>query len=191
MQLKYSLTVAAFLASTVVSTAALAGPNYNHAGVALGVTEVDDDNGDTDGEGIRVDGSFSPAPYLHIIGSFSSWEYDGPLERTDFTIGGGAHAPISPDTDLVGELFYVDREWEANGFDNDTDGLGLRAGIRTVAVPKLDLGGGLVHYDLDEDDDTGVYGTAYYKFVPEIAAGGELEITDNQQTLLLGGRYHF
>lgn len=191
MRLKYSLTIATLCASTLLSTAAWAGPNYNHAGLALGVTEVDEGNTDTDGEGIRVDGSFSPARFLHLIGSFSSWEYDGPLERTEFTIGAGGHAPISRDTDLVGELFYVDREWETRGIDEDTDGIGLRAGIRSVAVPKLDLGGGLVHYELDEQDDTGVYGEAYYKFVPEIAAGGELELTDDQETLLLGGRYHF
>ncbi|MBA1147623.1 hypothetical protein H0Z60_11225 [Ectothiorhodospiraceae bacterium WFHF3C12] len=191
MRIKYSLTTVALLAATAMTTAAWAGPNYNHAGVSLGLTEIDDGNADTDGDGIRVDGSFSPAPYLHVLGSFSSWDYDGSLERTDFTIGAGGHAPISPTTDLVGELFYLDREWESNGRDEDTDGLGLRAGVRTSAVPQLDLGGGLVHYELDDDDDTGIYGTAYFKFVPEIAAGAELELTDEQETLLLGGRYYF
>lgn len=191
MRMKYSLYATAMLAALNLSPAA-AGPDYDHAGLSLGLTEVDDrGGGDTDGEGIRVDGAFSPIRHLHVFGSLSSWDYDGPLERTDFTLGAGGHAPISPDTDLVGELFYIDREWEYRNSEDDTDGLGLRAGIRSAAVSGMDLGAGLVHYELDDEDDTGVYGTAYYRFVAEIAAGGEIEVTDEQQTLLLGGRYYF
>lgn len=185
-----SLTLTALMGAALFSAGALAGPNYNHAGLALGLTELDED--DRDGDGIRIDGSFSPIRHLHFTGSFSSWDYDGPVERTDFTIGAGGHLPVSPSTDVVGELFYIDREWETGGGNEvDRDGLGLRAGVRSMATRQLDVGGGLVHYDLDDNDDTGVYGTAYYKFVPELAAGGEVEVTDDQQTVLLGGRYHF
>lgn len=190
MRWKNSLTIAAAVGVALFSADTLAGPNYNHAGLALGVTEIDDS--DNDGDGLRVDGSFAPARYFHVLGSYSSWDYDdGGVERSDFTIGAGGRAPISRSTDVVGELFYVDREWSYNGNDDDDDGFGFRAGVRSMVTGQLDLGGGLVHYDMDEDDETGLYGEAYYKFVPEIAAGAELEATDENQTMLLGGRFHF
>lgn len=191
MSWKSSLTLSALFGVALFSTGALAGPNYNHAGLSLGLSEFDGTNDDVDGDGIRVDGSFAPTPYMHVLGSFSSWDYDDDWERTDFTLGAGGHFPIASTTDVVGELFYVNREWEFGNSDEDTDGFGLRAGLRSTPVRQLDVGGGLVHYELDDEDDTGVYGTAYYKFVPEIAAGGEIEITEDQETVLIGGRYYF
>jgi len=171
------------------SSGAFAGPSYNHAGVALGATNLDD--GDRDGNGIQVDGSFAPTQYVHVFGSYASWDFDGPVDRSDYTVGAGVHPPISASTDVVGELFYTDREYDTPGNDHSNDGLGLRAGLRSMVTPRFDVGGGLVHYNLDNNDETGVYGTAYYKIVPEVAAGGQVELTDDQSTLLLGGRYYF
>lgn len=191
MRWNKSLIVVSMLGAALFSfsSGVFAGPSYNHAGVALGATNLDD--GDRDGNGIQVDGSFAPTQNVHVFGSYASWDLDGPVDRSDYTVGAGVHPALSPSTDVVGELFYTDREYDTPGNDHGNDGLGLRAGLRSMVTPRFDVGGGLVHYNLDENDATGIYGTAYYKIVPEVAAGGQVELTDEQSTLLLGGRYYF
>ncbi|MGD8430599.1 MAG: hypothetical protein PVH31_09330 [Ectothiorhodospiraceae bacterium] len=184
----YGLALAAVLTAAAGEVAA-ADLSYNHLGLGVGNIELDDS--DADGTGFSVDGSFAIHPNAYLIGRYANWDLDGP-DREDFRVGGGLHTPLQSNVDLIGELFYENRDYDINGRgDDDNDGLGLRGGVRAKAAPRLELDGGAVYYALDEDDAAGVWGEAWYDVTQPIQAGLQAELTDEESIISLGGRYRF
>lgn len=167
-----------------------AGPSYNHLGISVADIELDDN--DIDGDGFRIDGAFLVHPNIYLLGQYANWDLDGSLDREDFRGGVGLRAPLQANADVIGELFYENREYDSGrGRDRDDDGLGLRAGVRAAAARRVELEGGAIFYDLDHDDEFGLYGRAWYEIVTPFLVGADLELTDEQTILGLNGRFRF
>jgi len=169
---------------------ATAQPSYDHIGLGAGLIELDD--GNRDGEGLAVDGQFSIADNVYLLARYAVWDLDGGVDRDDLRLGGGLHAPVSERLDLVGELFYESRELELRGGrERDNDGLGLRGGVLGSLSDAVTVGGGVVYYDLDDDEEAGIYGEAWIDVARSVQVGGEAELGDEQDLITVGARLRF
>lgn len=180
----------AVAALSLAGGSAFAEPSYNHVGLGVGLIEIDDSN--RDGEGFVLDGKFSIADNAYLLGRFAAWDLDRGLDRDDLRLGAGLHAPVNRRLDLVGELFYESRELELrNGRERDNDGFGLRGGVLGSLSTGVTAGGGIIYYDLDDDEEVGIYGEAWVDVSRAVQVGGELELGDEQELVTVGGRLRF
>lgn len=187
--MRHSIAIAAASAALVAGPVA-AEPSYDHVGLGVGLIELDDSG--RDGDGGVLDGSVSIGRNAYLLGRYASWDLDGGADREDWRLGGGLHAPLNRDIDLLGELFYENRELEPRrGRDRDNDGFGLRGGVRGTIGPGVTLGGGAVYYDLDDDEEVGLYGEAWVDVARNFQVGGDLELGDEQEIITVGGRLRF
>ncbi|PWG61256.1 hypothetical protein [Sediminicurvatus halobius] len=180
---------AAAAAATLAAGTAAAEPSYDHVGLGVGLIELDER--DRDGEGLVLDGKFSIGPNAYLLGRYAAWDLDAGVDREDFRLGGGLHGPISRNFDLIGELFYENRELERGASERDDDGFGLRGGVLGTISPGVTLGGGAVYYDLDSDEELGLYGETWVDVGRRVQVGGELELGDEQELLTVGARLRF
>lgn len=184
---RYTVLTAAALG--LAAGTAAAEPSYNHGGLGVGLIELDDSH--RDGEGLVLDGELSIGPHAYLLGRYAAWDLDAGVDREDLRFGGGLHGPLNREFDLVGELFYENRELERGGADRDNDGFGLRAGVLGGVSPGVTFGGGAVYYDLDDDEELGVYGEAWVDVGQRLQVGGEVELGDEQELLTAGARLRF
>lgn len=169
---------------------ALAEPSYDHVGLGVGLIEID--RGDRDGDGLVLDGQASIHPNFYLLGRFAGWGLDRGADRDDLRLGAGAHTELNRDVDVVGEVFYEDQELELrSGRDVDDDGFGLRGGVLAGVSPGVSVGGGVVYYDLDSDEDVAAYGEAWVDVASSVQVGGELELGDEQELITVGARLRF
>ena len=74
--------------------------------------------------------------------------------------------------------------------------LAERAGFDSFEVharrrEPLELNGGIKYVDIDDEDDTSFYLGALYDVIPNLALGGDVEISDDATVIFLKGRYYF
>lgn len=83
-----------------------------------------------------------------VFGGLSSDNVD----ISAYTLGLGAHLPISSRTDFVTEVSYIKNEIGFRGFNQDADGYGVDAGIRTMLSDSVELAAGVNYVDGDDID---------------------------------------
>jgi len=135
---------------------------------------------DQSGSGVRLAGSLAVLDNLAAFGELSTNDH---LDQ--FGVGALFHSPLQRNLDFFGGASI---EHADNGHDSDT-GIGLRAGLRWVALPKLELAPE-VRYVSALDGATSLRLNAVYDIAPHVMVQGAVQVGDDQR-FELGLRYDF
>lgn len=160
-----NVKVSGFIMAVGVSSLLLAGTasaqqsalsyNYIEGNVTKG--EISDFDFTT----IGAELSIALGDALFVKGSVAEGESDDKIfggqfsdniDISAYTLGLGAHLPISSRTDFVTEVSYIKNEVGYRGFDQDADGYGVEAGIRTMLSDSVELAGSVNYVDGDDID---------------------------------------
>lgn len=169
-------------------------PSYNYANAGFQIVELDAGGGaDVDGDGFVFGGSYEVSPEWHLVGSYSSTDFDFGVDVTQLQIGGGFHTEISPQTSAFVDLTWVRAEVDAGIFGSvDDTGYGLTIGLRSNVSDQLELAGGLAYVDFgDGGDSTALGGAAWYKVGETIALGIQASFDEDVVSYGFGARLYF
>jgi hypothetical protein len=146
-----------------------------------------------DSGGIELGGSIEVASRIHVFGAYQDWEVDDDFDRTAFHVGGGYHWTLSPRTDFVAKLAYVqtDLDLSSQGSDLDEEGLIASGEFRAWVGQRLELSGELFFDDSLDDLETVVELGAQLHRKNTLSFGGRVRIDEEDTTLLLGARFYF
>lgn len=135
---------------------------------------------DQNGSGVRVEGSANVLPNLAAFANFSTNN-----DLNQFGVGALFHTPLRQGLDLTAgaSLEHLD-----TGDDSDT-GVGLRAGLRWAAAPKLELDPE-IRYVSAHEDATSFRFNALYSLAPRLSLQGAAQVGDDER-FEAGLRYDF
>ncbi len=181
--MKRSLLALALVA--IMPFAAHADDKLSYSYVEADYLNVD---GDADGFGLRGSLEFGDSG-LYGFGGYSNVEVDDfDIDVDTYDLGLGYAHDLSTNTDLIGEVAYLNSE--AEGFD--VDGWRASAGIRGSFTPDFEGLAKVNYIDGDElDGDFSATLGAQYKFTPMWGITGEVELADDSEAYLLGVRASF
>ncbi|MFK7889043.1 MAG: outer membrane protein [Gammaproteobacteria bacterium] len=151
-------------------------------------TEIDDIN--VDGDGLVFAGSYNVQGNWLIVGSFTALDFDGNVDGSTLTVGGGYVWPVDPRFDLFATASIVRSKVEAGDFDDSETGFALVGGIRSKFTDQLEGRAELTYVDINDSDVSILLGGDYY-FTPQFAAGITLNLSGDDDTLTIGGRWFF
>jgi hypothetical protein len=167
------------------------------------------DTNDHDGDGgFKIDGSYQITDNIFAFGSYDKWDFEKPKPTylrpgwvqtyvkpkvTKFQIGGGYIFPLHENWDLYGAASLIRSEWDAGKASEDKTSLGIKAGVRGMVIPKLEV---RASAGLDNTADAydankfiGEIGTSFY-FIPSASVGLDVSFGGGIR-MMLGGRYSF
>jgi hypothetical protein len=188
------LAVAATLAG--VASAQAGDLSYSYAEGGFGV--VDFDAISEEGDGFFLGGSLGfGTNWLGFVEyGMSSFDAAGAEADVDeLQLGFGSHFPLSDGLDFVGRLAYVDQSVEVStpfgSASADENGYMLSAGLRGMAVDRLDLMGAIEYVDVGESDDTGLALRGLYQFTDMFSLGARIDMSDDVTQYGVFGRFTF
>ena len=171
--------------------------SYSYAEGGFGIVDVDAFS--EDGDGYFVGGSlgFGTNWLGYVEYSVASFDEGGAEADVDeIQIGFGGHFPMNDDVDFIGKLAYVDQSIDVSvpGFGSASDsesGYMLSAGVRGVAVGRLDLTGEIQYVDVGESDDTGLALRGLYAFTDMFSLGARVGMSDDVTEYGVFARFTF
>ena len=168
------------------------GMSYSYVEAAYIDTEIEVGSTDVDGDGIGLTGSAALNDTVFLTASYGTQDFDFGIDLDQWSVGVGAHTPLSDSVDLVGSISYVDAEVDTSFGSADDDGYLLTAGVRAQVAPNVELEGGISFIDLDEsgDETALVFGGRYY-FTEQFAVGAGVSIADDTTGWNIGARLEF
>ncbi len=147
-------------------------PTYNFMNGGFQRVDLDGNGIDVDGDGFAIGGAFEVADNWHIVGGYSSTEFDFGVDLNQLKVGVGYHTDISDVTNFFVDALFVDAEVDTGGFGSvDENGFGLAIGLRSNLSDTLELEGSITHVDLGDADGTTFAAAGWYKFSREFAIG--------------------
>lgn len=168
MKLKSLLTISAFTAIGLISSAQASDFNYNY--VEGSYSALNDEF--IDGA-FNVKGSYDITENINIIGGYTKYNIPDDIngDADNYKIGIGYHTPITEKTDLVTDISYqaVNVEDNDTGESLEASGVGVKLGVRHKFSDSIEANASLEHVKLDED---------------------EYDMSGTGTTIDLGGRYH-
>jgi hypothetical protein len=188
--MRFGVQLAAIGGALAAASAAAQEANrplpYDYVFANYAMTELDSG-------GIEVGGSIEVASRIHVFGAYQDWEVDDDFDRTAFHVGGGYHWTLSPRTDFVAKLAYVqtDLDLSSQGSDLDEEGLIASGEFRAWVGQRLELSGELFFDDSLDDLETVVELGAQLHRKNTLSFGGRVRIDEEDTTLLLGARFYF
>jgi hypothetical protein len=188
--MRFGVQLAAIGGALAAASAAAQEANrplpYDYVFANYAMTELDSG-------GIEVGGSIEVASRIHVFGAYQDWEVDDDFDRTAFHVGGGYHWTLSPRTDFVAKLAYVqtDLDLSSQGSDLDEEGLIASCEFRAWVGQRLELSGELFFDDSLDDLETVVELGAQLHRKNTLSFGGRVRIDEEDTTLLLGARFYF
>lgn len=173
------------LALVAIAPFAAADDKLSYSYVEADYLNVD---GDADGFGVRGSFEFADSGF-YGFGGYNSVELDDFDVNVDtYDLGLGYAYDMSPNTDLIGELAYMNSD--ADGFD--VDGIRASFGVRGSFSPAFEGLAKVNYIDGDEiDGDYSVTVGAQYKFNPTWGIVGEVEAGNDAEAYTLGVRASF
>lgn len=109
-----------------------------------------------------------------------------------YTLGLGAHLPISSRTDFVTEVSYIKNEIGYRGFNQDADGYGVDAGIRSMLNESVELAASVNYVDGDDiDGEIGFSADARFYFSPRLSLSVGYAERDEIDGVTAGLRFNF
>jgi hypothetical protein len=165
-----------------------AGPKYTY--IEGGYTAIDIDDFDEDGDLWGVGGSLALTDMLFLSGGFASGDV-GDVDLTQAFVGLGLNVALNDTTDFVAEAGVAYAEVEFGPFDEDDEGLGLSAGVRSMITPQFELNGGISYVDIADDDETALYAGAVYSFTDMFAGTLGVSFGDDATSYGIGVRLYF
>lgn len=162
-----------------------------------GFAQVDIDSID-EGDGYFVGGSLGFGTNWLAFVEFDTAKFDEGVMDADvdeFTLGFGAHFPMTEKVDFIGRLAYVDQSVDVNtpfgGGSADENGFMLSAGLRGRALGRLDLQGALEYVDVGDGDDTGLALRGLYEFTNMFSLGARMGYSDDVTEYGVFARFSF
>jgi opacity protein-like surface antigen len=165
--------------------------DYTFVEAAYVDTEIDAGPFDVDGDGLALTGSYLLTDTVFLLGEYSSFDYDGNLDATSYTLGAGMRWGLKPELDLVGDLGWVHAELDRPVVrDIDDNGFRLGVGLRSRIHDDIEVQAGIRYLDLDDSDTFLTLGGRYY-FTSNVAAGLGLSLNDGNTGWNLSLRAEF
>jgi hypothetical protein len=170
--------------------------SYSYAEGGFGVVDVDSiDSGD----GYFLGGSLGIGETWLAFAEYDMASFDESgvsADVDDFSIGFGAHFPMTDKVDFVGKLAYVDEsvsiDTPIGNADASDSGYKLSAGIRGQAMERLEFAGALEYVDFgDGGDDTGFALAGQYAFTDMFSLGARTRFTDDVTEYGIYARFTF
>ena len=195
-----SLLPAALLVfSATTASAGNFSYDYFQGSYSLTTVDVGGSIGDVDGTSLGFSGSRSITPSVAVVGGVGFGELDRVLgvdtETTVIDLGVAAHAPISPETDIVGSFIIVRGEIEqSDGFttisDSDTGNV-IELRIRHNISNTTELNAYIDRFDIFDDSSIsyGVDGLFHISDQMSIVVG--YEVGDDTDTFGAALRINF
>ncbi len=175
--------------------------SYSYAEGGFGIVDFDALN--EDGDGYFVGGSLGFGTNWLGFVEYSVAEFDEAGVEADvdeIQIGFGGHFPMNDSVDFIGKLAYVDQSIDVSanvpGFGNvsasdSENGYMLSAGVRGMALERLDLSGAIEYVDVGESDDTGLALRGLYEFTNMFSLGGRVGMSDDVTEYGVFARFTF
>lgn len=195
-EMKYPITklatVACFSLAAGLASAQNSGISYDHVDVDL----VKGDIADVDMTAFSVAGMTSLSESVFARASYTTGESDDKyfgdeIEQDAFRIGLGYHMPISSVTDFVVALDYVKASVDHRGFDDDANGYGIDAGVRSMLSDRFEVSGFISYVDIDNNDDFGVSIQGTYYLAPTVGINFGYSDADDLSAYRVGVRFTF
>lgn len=145
--------------------------------------------------------SFELGDTLFIKGSVAEGEsddgifnglFEDDIDVRIYTIGLGAHLPISERTDFVTEVSYIKNELGFRGADLDADGYGVDVGIRSMLTNSIELAAAVNYIDGDDfDGELGFSADARFYMSPRLSLSVGYSDLDEVEGITAGVRFNF
>jgi hypothetical protein len=169
IKMKTTLLSSALLLS-VAATSALAAPKWDQVTATYSSFEV----GVVDFGGFGVSGTKLITPNLFIAGGLATTSEDDTVLDTTFnelSLGLGYRHALNNTTDVYGVISFEDLEAETDFGSDSENGYGLKAGIRSMVTPKVELAGEIAYVDIEDIDDVTFSISGEYFFTNQFSAG--------------------
>lgn len=169
-----------------------ASPQFNYSYVELGYAEAEFQvgNGDIDGDGLTLSGSFEINDDWHAYASYGNADLDFGIDIDTWALGAGYAFPLRENVDLYGRVLYLSLDVDPGALAADDDGLGLQFRIRALVTDELELEGGIQYVEI-EDSDTSLQVGARYYFTETFSAGIGLTVAGDADGIGINARYSF
>jgi hypothetical protein len=170
-----------------VPGSALAEFSYHFLEGSFVDVEIDDTN--IDGHGIRIEGSSQISDAFFIRAEYADYDFDFNVDGSIIEFGGGYFHTLNESLDFVAVGQYV--QIEVEGIDDD--GLGIGGGVRTRFSDSIEADAVLHWVDLDDSgSDTYIDLRGRYYFNEQFAVTLKFELgSDSFDTKGIGVRYSF
>ncbi len=159
------LVLSAFAAALLAGTAT-ADDKLSYSYIEVGYDWIATD-GDADFEGPYIEGAIELGEQFYLPLSFTAGEVELQVFGADFDVdvdvwsaGLGYHTPISRQTDLFGEVSYV--EFDADG--PSADGFDVELGFRSQVSSNLESRLSINYLEIDDDDRISLNGGLLVEF---------------------------
>jgi outer membrane protein with beta-barrel domain len=189
--------VLAVVALAGMASAQADGLSYSYAEGGFGMVDFDAIN--DEGDGYFIGGSLGLGTNWLGFVEYGLAEFDmsgATADVEEIQVGFGGHFPMSKSADFVGRIAYVDQSVEvsAPGFGSasaDENGYMLSAGVRGMALERLDLMGAIEYVDVGDSDDTGLMLRGLYQFTDMFSLGARAGFSDDATEYGLFARFTF
>lgn len=166
-----------------------AEPRYTYLEASYVDIELDDV--DADGDGFAFGGSVALGDAFHLAGTYSDYDMDFGIDVQELLLGVGYHFGLSRGLDLVAEGGYASTDVDTRFGDFDDSGLYLSGGLRWMVLERMELNGGVRYVDLDDSGDgTALLLGGLFHLTPDLALGGGLELSDDDEVYNVGVRLY-
>ena len=168
-----------------------AKPVYSYVEVGYNDVDVDADVLDDDGNGGFAGVSIGFFKNFHAFGRYVSNSTDtNDVDITNTIIGAGWHGLLGEKADLIGELSYMDREFDGAGKIDDNGYFG-RVGARWRPIKLFEIGGWIRYQDLGDLDSATVFEANAMVHLWRIPIGLAAEVEDDIETYSVFARFNF
>ena len=156
---------------SVAATPAFAGPNWNQ----ITGTYSSFDIGILDFDGFGVSGTKLLNSNVFVAGSLSTTSEDQTNEDVTFneiSLGLGYRYAVNNTTDIFGVISYEDAEVDSDFSSSESEnGYGLKAGVRSMVAPKVEVSANVSYIEIDDLDDVTFSVSGDYYFTKQFSAG--------------------
>lgn len=181
------------------------GLNYNYVEGGYVATNLDNNDGDIDADGIGGNASFALSDNFHVFGGFNRQDSDrfdflGSRVKTDvdqWRLGVGYNHAIGQSTDLVARAAYEKFEvgdvtvgGQRYAVNDGDDGYSAEVGVRTAFTSNFEghAYAGYQDFGSGNDDFYGRVG-ALVKFNDNWGVSGDVKIADGGTEWFVGPRF--
>jgi hypothetical protein len=145
--------------------------------------------------------SFALGDTLFLKGTVAEGESDRVVFRdvfsdkvdiNSYTLGIGAHIPISSRSDFVSSVSYIKNEVGYRGFNQDADGYGIDAGVRSMLNDWIEIQAGINYVDgSNMDGKVGFSADAKFYLTPRFSLNVGYAERDKIDGISAGLRFNF
>ncbi|HEY7773217.1 MAG TPA: hypothetical protein VIC26_08540 [Marinagarivorans sp.] len=160
-------------------------PSYDYVGLSYLTQNLDEF--DCDQDGLVLDASFTLTDGFYVKGNYSDVSGDGSCGSSMLQAGVGYRHPWGDYWHMYGVVSFADRDDDVGGGDS---GPVAAAGIRGFLSEGWEGWAELGHSSLGDGELSANVGGAYH-LTSAFAVTGGVGFSGEQNSLSIGGRYHF